>query len=191
MSDGESEGEDLQEGCHRDYAAVGVLDSYEPDMLDDGAHSALSHSARRRAEEAMSARDMMARARAQAMSSASGRAPKALQQVSANREALVVVATLCGKVKAQNDVQTKACEYLRRAYIGLRCLSGVSQAALPAACIEIASKQCKRPIAREALLRRAGVREQDFIRTLSSLHLLLKIRRQVTVNEACVPTFAS
>jgi hypothetical protein len=187
MSDRESGGEDLQEGSHGDYAPVAALDTYDAEMLDDGARCKLSHSARRRAEEAMSARDMQVTARVQAVGTASGRAPKALQQVSANREGLLLVTSLCGKLKAHSDVALKASEYLRRAYIGLRCLENVSQAALPAACIEIASKQCKRPVVREALVRRSGVREADFRRTLTALHLLLKIRRQISVNEACAP----
>ncbi|KAJ1470753.1 hypothetical protein T484DRAFT_1753666 [Baffinella frigidus] len=184
MSDGDSGGEDLLVGSHGDYAPVAALDTYDTEQLDDTSRSKLSHSARRRAEEAMSARDMQATARVQAAGTAGGRAPKALQQVSANREGLLVVTSLCGKLKAHSDVAVKACEYLRRAYIGLRCLDGVSQAALPAACIEIASKQCKRPVVREALVRRSGVKEADFRRSLTALHLLLKIRRQISVNEA-------
>lgn len=187
MSDGDSGGEDLLVGSHGDYAPVAALDTYDTEQLDDTSRSKLSHSARRRAEEAMSARDMQATARVQAAGTAGGRAPKALQQVSANREGLLVVTSLCGKLKAHSDVAVKACEYLRRAYIGLRCLDGVSQAALPAACIEIASKQCKRPVVREALVRRSGVKEADFRRSLTALHLLLKIRRQISVNEACAP----
>ena len=168
LSEDESGEELLPE--ESDYRAIPELDSYDADMLDDRPRAQSSRrelSARQRAEEVMSARDAQERrgvARpggapgAHASGNAgSSRGPRALEQVKANRASNLELARLGAALKCPDAVVAKAEGFLRKAYTGARCLSNGTQLVnLPAACLEIAARVCKKPIARDALMRKAG-----------------------------------
>ena len=188
LSEDESGEELLPE--ESDYRAIPELDRYDADMLDDRPRAQSSRrelSARQRAEEVMSARDAQQRrgivgrggehgAHAGG-NAASGRGPRALEQVKANRTSNLELARLGAALKCPDAVVAKAEGYLRKAYTGARCLSnGTQLASLPAACLEIAARVCKKPVARDALLRKAGVHEKDvpnYTRALAHCHCLL------------------
>ena len=172
-------GDDLHEREHDDYMNIPELDRYEQDMLDDRPlpmGNRREMSARQRAEEAMAARDAVVRHRPAEGSSKRG--PRALEQVKANRVSNIELERLGGALKCSPAVLSKAEGFLRKAYTGTHCLGGKGPqfACLPAACLEIASRVCKKPIGRDQLLSKAGMGEKDlpnYSRALSHCYCLL------------------
>jgi len=189
------EGEELPD--ESDYHAIPELDRYEEVMLDDRPRTPSSRrelTARQRAEEVMSARDAQERpckpfARFGAVALertlwgggsgdvGSTRGPRALEQVKANRASNLELERLGAALKCPDAVVAKAEGYLRKAYTGARCLSnGPQLASLPAACLEIAARVCKKPISRDVIMRKAGVAEKDianYTRAVAHCHCLL------------------
>jgi hypothetical protein len=206
MVHSEESGEELHD--ESDYEAIPELDRYEKEMLDDRPRAPSSRrelTARQRAEEVMSARDAKERpcrpfARCGAVAleeralrgcgsgdAGSTRGPRALEQVKANRASNLELERLGAALKCPEAVVAKAEGYLRKAYTGARCLSnGPQLASLPAACLEIAARVCKKPISRDVLMRKAGVAEKDvanYTRAVAHCHCLLgewgKRRRKI------------
>jgi hypothetical protein len=179
MSD--SEGDELLLDEPSDYQAIPALDRYEGDMLDDRpakqSSSRRELSARREAEEAMAARDEQQKRGAGGGAGGSTRGPRALEQVKANRASNVELERLGAALKCSEATMAKAENFLKKAYTGTRCLShGTQVKHLPAACLEIASRVCKKPVNRDSLLRRAGVDEHGlshYTRALSHCYCLL------------------
>ena len=161
-------------------------------MIDDSAVAKSRRremSARQRAEEAMAARDAAARQRPAADGGGRSRGPVALQLVKANRSSSLELERLGASLKCPASVVAKAEGFLRKAYTGVHCLGRDGQmACLPAACLEIAARVCKKPINRDALLKQAGVSERDrpnFSRALSHCYCLLGVRRELSVADLC------
>ena len=163
-----------------DYQAIPALDRYEEEMLDDRPSKPMSSrsemTARRQAEEAMAARDAQRCGRG-AEAGGSTRGPRALEQVKANRASNLELERLGSALKCSEAIMLKAENLLKKVYTGTRCLgNGGQMKNLPAACLEIASRVCKKPVNREALLRRAGVDEcelPNYTRSLSHCYCLL------------------
>lgn len=60
-------------------------------------------------------------------------------------------------------------DLLRKANTGVRgAASSPEKAMMPAVCLEIASKQCRRPLSRDDLLEHAGLKTRDYFRALVS-----------------------
>jgi len=178
-------GDELQNDNERDYQAIPELDQYDAEMVDDRPcvkSARREMNSRQQAEEMMAARDAQerggvrdgARRRSEPGSS---RGPKALEQVKANRASNVELERLGLAMKCSVAVVSKAEEFLKKAYTGVRCLGNASQVgSLPVACLEIAARACKKPILRDVLMRKAGVQEKDlpsYTRALSHCHCLL------------------
>jgi hypothetical protein len=179
---------DLDNGGLEDYKAVPALDSYDDSMLDQGEARPLSSRARRLAEAEMRARDARERLGilpGQSSKMIGSRGPKAMDQVQANLDGNKEVSWLAKRIKAAPAVVSKATELMRKAYTGVRCLSSSEKLCLPATCLEIAGKLVKRPLEREKLLEEAGHKKQEYMRVLTAVYCMLKIKREVSVSELC------
>ena len=184
-------GEDLSDTAVDDYDSVSFLDRYDKNMIDDDSRvRPLSGNARRLAEEAMQARDernqtsMLVRG-FQSGSVSQKRAPRAMDQVNANQEGLIELNRLARKLKASSEILGKAADTLRRAYTGLKCFEQTSKECLPAACMAIGAKLCKKSLDRELILKHSNIGQRDYGRTLGILCRLLGMTREVTINELC------
>jgi hypothetical protein len=188
----DDDGEDLSDTIDDDYGSVSLLDRYDESIIDDSSRvRPLSLNARRQAEVAMQNRDerlhggSLIKGLHASRGSNATRAPRAMDQVHANQEGLLELKRLCRKVKASPEILEKAAETLRKAYTGIKCFDQLSKECLPAACMAIAAKLCKKNLDRELVLKYSNFGPRDYGRTLGIVHTQLGIIREVTINELC------
>ena len=113
------------------------------------------------------------------------RGPKAMENVHANQEGLVELNRLGRRLKTSPEVLEKAADTLKRAYTGIKCFEKTSKECIPAGCLSIAAKMCKKSLDRESLLKQSNIGHRDFGRTLGILCGILSITREVSINELC------